>query len=197
VLVVGLTGGIASGKSTVAERFAARGVAVIDTDVIAREVVEPGAPGLQRVVEAFGAEVLDADGRLARAKLAARVFRDAAARERLESILHPLIRAESERRIAQAPGPYCVLVVPLLVETGYTGLVDRVLVVDLPEAVQIERLQARDERPREEIEGILRAQASREERLAAADDVIRNDADLAALEHAIEALHRKYLRLAG
>ena len=194
---VAITGGIASGKTAVANLFAARGVPVIDTDVIAREVVEPGQPALAAVIEAFGAEVLGDDGRIDRPRLRERVFGDRAARRRLEAILHPAIRAEMERRSAAAGGLYQVLVIPLLVEGGRRDHVDRVLVVDVPETTQIERLVRRDGVSREQAEAALRAQATRDARLAFADDVIENTSDLAALEAQADALHRRYLRQAG
>src|SRR5690606_24299131 len=172
MLIIGLTGGIGSGKSAVAERFAARGVPVLDADLIAREVVEPGTPGLAQVVEVFGPEVLDPQGRLDRARLGRRVFGAPERRRRLEASLHPLIYAEMRERVRRLAAPYCILVIPLLIETGQTDLVDRVLVVDAPPELQYQRVAARDGRSPAEIEAILRAQASRETRLAAADDVI-------------------------
>lgn len=194
---VALTGGIASGKSTVAELFAARGVPVIDTDLIARQVVEPGEPALAAVIAAFGRGVLGADGRLDRPRMRERVFGDPAARRRLEAILHPAIRAELERQSRAAGGPYQLLVIPLLVESGRRDHVDRVLVVDVPEATQIERLIRRDGASREQAQAALRAQATREARLAFADDVIENTADLTALEPRVDELHRDYLHRAA
>ena len=194
---VALTGGIASGKTTVANLFADRGVPVIDTDVIARQVVEPGEPALAAVVGAFGTQVLGEDGRLDRRRMREHVFADAAARRRLEAILHPAIRAEMERQSRAAGGPYQVLVIPLLVESGRRDHVDRVLVVDVPEATQVERLMRRDASTREQAEAALRAQATRDARLAFADDVIENTGDLAALEARVAELHRDYLRRAG
>ena len=194
---VGLTGGIASGKTAVANLFATHGVPVIDTDVIAREVVEPGQPALATVVDAFGTGVLAADGRLDRPRLRERIFGDAEARRRLEAILHPAIRAEMERQSRAAGGPYQVLVIPLLVEGGRRDHIDRVLVVDVPEATQIERLVRRDGVSRDQAEAALRAQASRDARLAFADDVIENTGDVAALETRVAKLHGDYLRCAG
>jgi len=194
---VALTGGIASGKTTVANLFAALGVSVIDTDVIARQVVEPGQPALAAVVETFGTDVLDADGRIDRRRMRERVFGDADARRRLEAILHPAIRAEMERQSREAGGPYQLLVIPLLVESGRRDHVDRVLVVDVPEATQVERLVRRDAVPREQAEAALRAQATREARLAFADDVIENTGDMAVLTARVAELHRGYLRQAG
>jgi len=197
MLRIGLTGGIGSGKSTVAQLFARRGVPVIDTDVIAREVVEPGQPAIAEIERAFGREVLDDAGRLDRAALRRRVFDDPAARARLEAILHPRIRAEVERRLAALEAPYCLVVVPLLVETNFVDLIDRVLVVDADEALQIARTSARDAVPPESVERVMAAQASRAERLARADDVIRNDGTLSDLEREVERLHARYLAMAA
>ena len=194
---VALTGGIASGKTAVANFFATHGVPVIDTDVIAREVVEPGQPALAAVVDAFGTGVLAADGRLDRPRLRERIFGDAEARRRLEAILHPAIRAEMERQSRAAGGSYQVLVIPLLVEGGRRDHIDRVLVVDVPEATQIERLVRRDGVSRDQADAALRAQASRDARLAFADDVIENTGDVAALETRVAKLHGNYLRRAG
>jgi len=193
-LRIGLTGGIASGKSRVAGLFAARGVPVIDTDQIAREVVEPGQPALAELFQTFGDSILQPDGRLDRRALRERVFADPAARRRLEALLHPRILAELERRSAAAGGPYQVLVIPLLVEGGRRTEVDRVLVVDCPEDTQLARLLARDGETEAGAQAILAAQASRAVRLAAADDVIVNDGTLAELEAAVTALDARYRR---
>ena len=196
-LRVALTGGIASGKSTVADLFAARGVPVIDTDLIAREVVEPGTPALAAVVEAFGPEVLGADGRLDRRRMRERIFGDASARRRLEGILHPAIRAEMARRSLAAGGPYQVLVIPLLAEGGRRDHVDRVLLVDVPEELQVERLMRRDGVSREQAAASLGAQAGRAARLAIADDVILNTGRADDLDHEVTALDGKYRKLAA
>ena len=196
-LRIGLTGGIASGKSTVARLFEAHGVPVIDTDQIARDVVEPGQPALVAVVEAFGTGVLAPDGHLDRSALRARVFADAGARQRLEAILHPAIRAELARRSAAAGGPYQVWVIPLLVEGGRLDQVDRVLVVDCPVEMQLERLVARDGGSESSAQAILAAQASREQRLAAADDVIVNDGAEDSLAPQVAALDASYRELAA
>lgn len=196
-LRIGLTGGIASGKTLVSRLFAARGVPVIDTDELAREAVEPGTEGLAAIRERFGESVIGADGRLDRRALREHVFRSSEARRDLEAITHPRIRALLEQRSATAGGPYQILVIPLLAETGRRTPVDRVLVVDCPESLQIERLMRRDGSSREQAEAILAAQASRAERLALADDVIRNDGDPAAVETAVAALHQRYLALAA
>lgn len=191
--VVGLTGGIGSGKSTVAELFAARGAAVVDTDAIAHELTASGGAAIDAIRARFGAGVLRADGALDRDAMRALAFDDPHAREALEAILHPMIRAESERRIAAAAAPYVVHVVPLLVESaGRSGRFDRVLVVDCPVSVQVARVQRRSGLSAARIESILAAQAGREERLAAADDVIDNGGDADALAAQVEALHRRY-----
>ncbi|MGE0029508.1 MAG: dephospho-CoA kinase [Steroidobacteraceae bacterium] len=197
MLRIGLTGGIASGKSTVAELFAARGVTVLDTDRIAREVVEPGRPALAALVQALGSDILSGDGRLDRALLRRRIFADAAARRTVEDILHPAILEELGRQSLAAPGPYQVLVIPLLVEGDRAGLFDRVLVVDCPEELQVERLMSRDGETREGALGMLAAQASRQERLRAADDVIVNDGPAGDLERQVAGLDRKYRELAA
>jgi len=196
VLRIGLTGGIASGKSTVSRMFSELGIAVIDADEVSRRVVEPGTPGLAAVVRRFGREVLDVDGRLNRAALRARIFADPAARRELEAILHPLIRAAMDEDVAAAPGPYVVLAIPLLVEGGRSDRVDRLLVVDVDEATQIARVVSRDGVPESQARAILAAQASREQRLRAADDVICNGGSVAELRHSVEILHRRYLELA-
>ena len=195
-LLIALTGGIASGKSAVAEEFAKLGVPVLDTDQIARDVVAPGMSALGQLVAEFGSEILDADGRLDRSHMRERVFSDPAQRRKLEAITHPAIREELARRSAAAGGSYQVHVIPLLVETGRAEAYDRVLVVDCPEEAQIERLLARDSTSREQAAEILAAQASREERLNAAHDVIENTGTLADLQRFVQTLHRNYALLA-
>ncbi|HEU4624247.1 MAG TPA: dephospho-CoA kinase [Steroidobacteraceae bacterium] len=190
---VGLTGGIASGKSTVARLFEALGVPVIDTDVLAREVVAPGQPVLAQIAARFGAGVLTPDGALDRAALRKLIFSDPAARADLERLTHPAIRALLEARSAAAGGEYQIHVIPLLVETGGRDRVDRVLVVDCSEELQIRRLQARDGSTLEQARAILAAQASRAARLAVADDVIENSGDLGQLRDRVAALHLDYL----
>ena len=196
-LRVALTGGIASGKSTVARLFAERGVPVIDTDEIAHDVTRRGAPAVARIAAELGSDLVDAHGELNRRLLRDRVFADPALRRRLEALLHPLILAEAARRSEKAGGDYQIVVVPLLVEAGLEGGFDRVLVVDSSEAHQIERLQARDGEGRAAATRMLAAQASRSQRLASADDVVRNDGTLAMLAAQIDALHRSYLEAAG
>lgn len=191
--VVGLTGGIGSGKSTVADLFAARGVTVVDTDAIAHELTAPGGEAIAAIRAAFGPSVIRADGALDRDAMRARAFDDAEARRRLEAILHPMIRDESLRRIRTATSAYVIHVVPLLVESGgRAGRYDRVLVVDCPVEVQIERVGKRSGLDRQRIESILATQASREARLQAADDVIENGGAPEGLERQVEVLHRRY-----
>ena len=196
-LRIGLTGGIASGKSTVSQRFLELGVAVIDADVTARTVVELGTPGLARVAERFGPGVLTPAGELNRAALRALIFSDLEQRKALDAILHPLIRAEMERLAGGASGPYLVLAVPLLIESGAAReRVDRILVVDVDEAIQLERVLARDGSSPEQARAILASQAPRAARLAAADDVLPNSATVAQLRQAVDELHARYLKLA-
>lgn len=195
ILRIGLTGGIASGKSAVADEFASLGIPVIDADVISRELVEPGQPALASIVGQFGVEVLDPSGHLDRRRLRERVFADPAQRKRLEDILHPAVRAELARRSQAASGPYQILVIPLLVENRLGHLVDRILVVDTPETTQLERLQVRDAVDEAHARRMLAAQASRSERLAAADDTIANTGSLADLRRQVAALHGKYLEM--
>ena len=195
-LIVGLTGGIGSGKSTAAARFAELGVPVIDTDVIARELVAPGQTALAAIVARFGEDLLDAQGALRRAALRERVFADPAARRDLEALLHPRIRAESLRRIAALRDPYCIWVIPLLLESGARADLDRVLLIDCPEDLQRQRVQARDGLDAASLEGILAAQASRAQRRAIADDIIVNDGPPEALRRAVDAQHAAYLALA-
>jgi dephospho-CoA kinase len=194
---IGLTGGIASGKSTVARLFAEQGVPVIDLDQVAREVVEPGEPALADIVAEFGKAVLDAEGRLDRGALRTRVFRDKASRQRLEELLHPRILAAAVRHAEAAGGPYQVIVAPLLVEFGLAGWVDRVLVVDCPAEAQLARLLARDGGDEALARAILASQASREQRVAAAHDVILNDGSPEALPGAVARLDALYRAMAA
>jgi len=195
-LLIALTGGIASGKTAVANHFAKLGATVIDTDEIARQIVEPGSPVLEQIVAEFGPDIVDETGRLDRAKMRERIFSDAEQRTKLERIMHPAIRAELARRSASADGPYQIHVIPLLVEKSRADEYDRVLVVDCPVETQIERLMTRDKSTFEQAQKILGAQASRAERLEIADDVIVNTGTLAELERFVETLHKNYLLLA-
>ena len=197
---VALTGGIASGKSEVERRFRALGVHVADADVAAREVVAAGTPGLAEVVDAFGREVLGADGTMDRAAMRRRVFADDSARQRLEGIIHPRVRTALRTACEAAPGPYAMAAIPLFVEAGpaaYAEWVDRVLVVHVPVDVQLERLLRRDGIDEALAWRMIRAQATAEERLAVADDIIDNDGPLAALDDTVAALHARYLALAA
>ena len=196
MLRVGLTGGIASGKSRVAEMFAALGVPIVDTDEIAREVVAPGTAGLAAVRAAFGAAILAEGGSLNRGKLRELVFDDGSARRRLEAILHPLIRAATLARLSMLEATYVIVVVPLLLETDFAALVDRVLVVDCPPETQLERVMRRDSVSRPRAESIVSAQLDRKARLDAADDVIDNSRTLEHTRVQVGALHTRYLELA-
>lgn len=196
--VVGLTGGIGSGKSAAADLLAARGALVVDTDQIAHQLTAPGGAAMEPIREAFGNGVVAADGALNRPAMRALAFEDPDARKRLEAILHPMIRAESERQCRAATTPYVVLVVPLLIESGtYRERVRRLCVVDCPEDVQVLRVMQRSGLEERQVRAIMAAQASRAERLAAADDVIDNSAGYAELAVQVERLHGAYLRLAS
>lgn len=197
MLVIGLTGGIGSGKSTVAEMFAALGVPIIDMDRIARQVVEPGQPALTLITREFGSSVLNADGRLDRRKLREVIFDNADKRRRLEAILHPLIRQETNRQLAELDAVYCIVVIPLLLESNQHSLVDRILVVDVPETLQISRTMQRDGVSASEVHNILAAQVDRNSRLAAADDMIDNSADLEQIRIRVIELDQQYRHLAG
>lgn len=195
-LVVALTGGIASGKTAVSDAFAALGVPVIDTDLIAREVVAPGTPGLAAVVDEFGSSIRGSDGSLDRAALRQLIFADPDARTRLETLLHPRIAAAARRKLDAVTEPYCILVVPLLVESGLFEDADQVLVVDVPESVQLERLMRRDGVDRHQAKAALSAQASRQLRLARADQVIDNRGSLDELRAEVARLDALYRDLA-
>ena len=196
--VVAITGGIGSGKTTIANQFAELGIDVVDADVIAREVVEPDTPALAAIADHFGPDVITPDGQLDRRSLRERVFSDPSAKTWLNALLHPLIRSEMQRQCAAARSPYCLLVVPLLVENKLTGLANRVLVVDVDEATQIERTCRRDGVTPEQAKAIIAAQASRSERLAAADDVIENgNGSEMAIKARILTLHETYLAFAS
>ena len=196
--VVALTGGVASGKSAVARRFEKLGIGVYDADVAAREVVAPGSAALAEIEFVFGQGMLDADGSLDRRAMRERVFADTGARLKLERIIHPRVRAWLQRRVGRDRGPYCMLAIPLLAENRADyAWVDRVLLVDAPEALQVERLVQRDGASREHAAQMLAAQATREQRQAIADDVIVNDGEEAELDARVAALHARYLALAA
>lgn len=195
--ILGLTGGIGSGKSAVAQGFIDRGVHVVDADHAARWVVEPGRPALAKIIEHFGTGVLQADGQLDRSALRKLVFADPEQRRWLESLLHPLIGQEIAQVLARAESPYAILVSPLLIESGQRHLTQRVLVVDTPVELQVQRTVARDQSSEEQVRAILQAQASREERLRHAHDVLVNDRDMAWLDAEVSRLHSFYLTLRG
>ncbi|HXR18954.1 MAG TPA: dephospho-CoA kinase [Steroidobacteraceae bacterium] len=196
-LHIGLTGGIASGKSTVAAMFADQGVPILDADLIAREVLVPGSALLAQLFDRFGPGVRGPDGTLDRAALRRVVFAEPALRRELEALLHPAIRARTEQLAARLDGPYQLHVVPLLVETNAAARYDRVLVIDCPESLQWQRLRARPGLSEQEARAMIEAQASRAARLAAADDILLNDGDLAALRPQVAALHARYLELSA
>ena len=194
---VGLTGGIGCGKTTVADQFGALGATLVDTDQIAHALTGPQGAAMAALVAAFGPDIADAGGALARERMRALVFADGAAKQRLEAILHPLIREAARAAGAAATGPYVVYVVPLLVESGnWRERVDRVLAIDCPESVQVARVMARNGLPEAQVRAIMATQATRAERLAAADDVLSNDGPVAALAPQIHLLHEKYLAFA-
>ena len=195
VFIVALTGGIASGKSSVSDQFERLGVPVIDSDRIARELVEPGQPLLASVIAAFGRELLDAFGRLRRRQLRDLIFSNPEKRQQLEALMHPRIAEEALKRIGKVTTPYCILVIPLLAESGGRGSADRVLVVDVPAETRIQRLMARDDIAREQAQAALSAQTTREARLALADDVIDNSGDISELPERVAELHRQYMEL--
>jgi dephospho-CoA kinase len=199
MFAVGLTGGIGSGKSTVADLFAAQGVTIVDTDLIAHQITAPHGAAMRAIASEFGASFVAPDGSLDRARMRTRVFSDEDARRRLEAITHPLIRTETERARREASGPYVMLVVPLLVESGiWKARVDRVLTVDCSVETQIGRVMRRNGFGREQVLAIIARQATREARLAAADDIIvNNHASVEALSQQVESQHRRYLSLAG
>ncbi|KDM92728.1 dephospho-CoA kinase [Photobacterium galatheae] len=192
-LVIGLTGGIGSGKTTVANLFANYGIDIIDADVIAREVVAPGSDGLKAIVARLGTDILLTDGQLNRSKLREAIFNEPALKAWLDGLLHPMIRQRMQQGISQASSPYCLLVVPLMVENQLQTMTDRLLVVDVSEAVQIARTTTRDNVDETQVRKILSAQATREQRLAAADDVIDNNGDSHNLRGEVARLHQQYL----
>ncbi|MES9876617.1 MAG: dephospho-CoA kinase [Candidatus Sedimenticola sp. 1PA] len=196
MLTVGLTGGIGSGKSAVTRLFEDLGVPVIDADQASREVVKPGQPALQQLAQRFGDQIIDSRGELLRKALREIVFTDEQARKDLETILHPLIRQRIDQQLGELSDPYAVLAIPLLIETGASYQVDRILVVDCSVSEQVRRVSNRDGVSEAQVEAILATQASREQRLKAADDVIENSGTIEELKPRVAALHRKYLELA-
>lgn len=196
MFIIGLTGGIGSGKSSVAERFAALGIPIIDADLIAHEIVSVGQSALQEIADTFGQQFLNQDGTLNRRRLRSHVFAEPKAREKLESIMHPRIRSEMMRRVKELKAPYCILVIPLLIEAKQTDLVDRIVIVDVTPETQHKRIAARDGLTDTEIDAILAAQADRETRLRAADDIIRNEGSWECLDRQVDVLHKHYLEIA-
>lgn len=192
-LVIGLTGGIGSGKTSVSDAFSEYGIVVIDADVVSREVVEPGQPALNAIVDKFGDNILTASGTLDRAKLREIVFKNEADKQWLNNLLHPLIRERMQSQLHNADSIYCILSAPLLVENNMQNMVDRVLVVDVPESLQITRTSQRDNQQPQQVQNIINAQANRQQRLDAADDVIDNSGDLKSLKKQVEILHAQYL----
>ncbi|AZD38201.1 Dephospho-CoA kinase [Pseudomonas chlororaphis subsp. aurantiaca] len=195
--ILGLTGGIGSGKSAAAQHFIDLGIHVVDADHAARWVVEPGRPALARIAEHFGDSVLQADGQLDRAALRKLIFEVPQQRLWLEALLHPLIADEIAAHLARAESPYAILVSPLLIESGQYAMTQRILVIDVPQQLQIERTLQRDRISEQQIQAILKAQATREDRLSHADDVLVNDRDLTWLHSEVERLHHFYLTLRG
>ncbi len=198
MLVIGLTGGIGSGKSAASQCFERRGVPIVDADVVAREVVAPGEPALTEIARAFGDEMIQDDGALDRARLRERVFADPEARKRLEGILHPRIRERMAAHLAALPAgtPYAVLVIPLLLETGQRDLVDRILVIEAGEPVRVARVAARDRASTDQVRRVIAAQCSADERAAMADDLLLNEGSESELDANVAVMHEKYLSLA-
>jgi dephospho-CoA kinase len=196
-LVIGLTGGIGSGKTAVSDLFQQKKIDIIDADVIAREVVEPGQPALKAIADHFGKDILLQNGALDRPKMREIAFANNENKEWLNALLHPLIRARMQSQTASAKSPYCILSVPLLVENKMSSMVSRVLVVDIDQSLQIQRASKRDQQTSQQLAKIVAAQASREERLAVADDVIDNSGDLPKLKKQVDALHISYVELAN
>ena len=194
---IGLTGGIGSGKTAASDRFQNHGIAVVDADIAARVVVEPGRPALSAIADHFGEDILLADGGLNRAALRNVIFNDPEQKSWLEALLHPLIAKEITAGLQQASSPYALLVSPLLIESSQKDRCHRILVVDVPEALQIQRTAARDNNDPEQVKRIIASQASRQQRLELADDVVENDGSLQQLHQKIDDLHRRYLQLAA
>jgi dephospho-CoA kinase len=196
MMIIGLTGGIGSGKTTVSNLFSALGITVVDADIAAREVVDPGCPALNAIQAHFGDSVINADGSLNRQALRLRIFKNEGERVWLEKLLHPLIKQRLKQQLEQASSDYVILSSPLLLETDQHQLADRILVVDLPEELQLTRATERDSNNREQIKAIMAAQMSRKERCAQADDIILNDVSESELRGKVLSLHHRYQELA-
>ena len=196
MLIIGLTGGIGSGKSTVTTLFGKLGVPVVDADIVSRQVVEPGQPALTEITHQFGPSILTAEGQLDRQRLREVIFGSAAKRRQVEKMLHPRILAEMKRQARQRATPYCIFAIPLLLEAGQQDEVERIVVVDATDDIRRQRIKKRDRLSDSEIDAILKTQLGRNERLAAADDIITNNGDLGALQQQVETLHRRYLNMA-
>lgn len=197
MFVVGVTGGIGSGKTAATDHFQTLGIDVVDADLASRVVVEPGTDALQRIAEHFGANILQADGALDRAALRRIIFQDPAAKQWLEQLLHPLIGAEIQHQLRNAASPYVILVSPLLVEAGQNRFCNRILVIDVPEDIQLQRTVTRDNNDPDQVRRIIASQASRAQRLERADDIIENNGGLEQLHAAVEKMHQSYLLLAA
>ena len=195
MLVIGLTGGIGSGKSTVADLFAQKGIAIIDADLAARVITNPDQPAFTKIVTHFGDEVLNPDGTLNRTHLRNIIFSNIKERAWLERLLHPLIREQMEKELSEAKSPYCIAVIPLLLEVEFYFFINRILVVDTEEETQINRVMTRDKVGRNDVEVVLNSQANREHRRSKAHDVISNDGDMVHLKNQVDELHEKYLKL--
>lgn len=196
MLVIGLTGGIGSGKTTAANLFAKKNITIIDSDHIARELVSIDTPSYQQICAHFGAEILENNKNIDRKKLGKRIFQNETERRWLETLLHPLIRNEMKNAVQKSTSPYCILVIPLLIETEKNSLIDRILVVDAPIDIQFKRTQTRDNRAPEEISAIISTQTDRQTRIKHADDIIHNDGSLQNLQAQVDMLHAKYIKLA-
>lgn len=197
MFVVGLTGGIGSGKTIVSDHFKALGITIVDADVVSRVVVEPGTPALKEIAERHGEDILLPDGNLDRRKLRQIIFDNKDEKQWLESLLHPLIGMETARQLQTSQSPYTIFVSPLLLEIGQYKMTNRILVVDVPEELQVQRTTERDQTSAESVKNIMATQASRQQRLEKADDVLVNDSDIASLLKKVDALHKKYLQLAA
>ena len=194
-MIIGLTGGIGSGKSAVSSHFEALGITVVDADIVAREVVDPGQPSLLQIAEHFGNSIITSDGSLDRAELRSLIFKDETERKWLESLLHPLIRAEIIFQLKQSQSPYSILSSPLLIETDQYTIVDRILVVDVPVETQVERTIDRDNNSLEQVEAIIKAQSPRAVKQQKADDIILNTGTIESLHEKVSILHQRYLQL--